>query len=365
MFSLNNKISIRQLQVLLILDIFGVGVTILPRRTAEFAGQNGWVLVFFATLLAVLCTYIITSLAEIFPNDSFFDYSAKIIGKPLAWILSIGFVIKIVLNLSFELRVFGEIIKQIMLFNTPLGIVILCMLLLGAYCAGKGYETRGRIAEILIFIVLIPLIFVFSIAVTDVDFTNLKPFMQTDSISLIKGSIITLFSFSGIDFILLVYPYIKKRDKIKKGSISAVIFIGVIMLVVTLITIARFGPFDVVQQMWPVLEIMDTINLPGSFIERQDALIMSFWIISVFMIINASMFFSSLILKDTVKKGKHSLYILILIPVTYIISFIPDNIAQAYRFIELLYVTFGAAYIFIIPLLLLVVAKIRKQGDKN
>lgn len=363
MFSLNNKISIRQLQVLLILDIFGIGITVLPRRVAEFAGQDGWILIVLATVLACVYIYIISTIAGMFPNDSFVEYSSKILSKPIGILLSCGFVIKIIVSLSLELRVFGEIVKQIMLTNTPFGIIALSMILLGAFAAAKGYETRGRIAEILIFIIFIPLIFVFGVAVTDVDFSNLKPVMVTPPSNILKGSFFIAFAFSGIDFVLLAYPYIRRPQNARKGSLQAIITIGIIMLVITVITIARFGPFDVIHLMWPVLEIMDTIDLPGSFIERQDALIMSFWIISIFIIVNAGMFFSSLLTKDIIGKGKHSMYIIIFIPIVYFLSFFPQNIAETYKLMDIVYITFGTAYLIVIPIILLVVAKIRKLGE--
>ena len=44
----NDKISVRQLQVLLILDIFGTGVIVMPRIAASIAGENGWLVAIFA-----------------------------------------------------------------------------------------------------------------------------------------------------------------------------------------------------------------------------------------------------------------------------------------------------------------------------
>lgn len=363
MFSMNGKISLRQMQILLILDIFGVGVTMLPRRVAEFAGQDGWVLIILGTIIALIYLYVIVKTASLFPNDTFIDYSSKILGRPLGILVSAGFIIKIVVSLSLELRVFGEIIKQIMLFNTPFGFVAICMLLLGGFAAAKGYESRGRIAEILIFIIFIPLIFVFGVAITDVDFTNLKPFFTAPIDSYIKGGFFTAFSFSGIEFLLLAFPYLRRHKNAEKASSQAIIVIGIMMLLITIIAIARFGPFDIVHQMWPVLEIMDTIDLPGSFIERQDALIMSFWILSIFVIVNAGIFFSSLLFKDIVKKGKQSMYIAILIPIIYFISFLPKNIAETYKLMDTVYYTFGTAYLIVIPLIMLIIAKVRKLGE--
>lgn len=366
MFSDNNFITIKQLKLLLILDIFGMGITILPQRAVQLGGQNGWILILIGLLFSLFCLFIINQVAKIYPNDSFVDYICKIIGRPLGILISFGFIIKIVIGVAMEIRIFSEILKEIMLFNTPFWIISLSMLLIGSYMASKGYEARGRIAEILVFVVFIPLIFVFFIAVFDIDFSNLKPFFkEINAMQTLKGSIYMIFHFTGIEFIFLVYPYIKEKEKIQKASLSALLIVGIIMTVISLITIARFGKYDIIHQMWPVLEIMDTIDLPGSFIERQDALIMTFWIISIFMMINAGMFFSSLIFKDIVKTGTHTAFICICIPIVYIISFLPTNITAVYKIMNIFYFTFGLFYIVILPLFLYIVAKVRGLKCEN
>ena len=180
-----------------------------------------------------------------------------------------------------------------------------------------------------------------------------------------SGGIYTLFYFSGIEFIFLVYPYIKEKNKIQRASLKSVLIVGILMTFTSIITIARFGKYDIAHQMWPVLEMMDTIDLPGSFIERQEALIMTFWIISIFMIVNAGMFFSSLIFKDIVKIGTHTIFICICTPIIYFISFLPKNIAQVYKIMDIFNFTFGTAYLIVIPLLLFLVSKIRGLKNEN
>lgn len=363
----NNKISLRQLQVLLILDIFGTGITILPRTAAEFSEQDAWLLILFGTLLAIFCIYIMSSLSEMFPNDNFITYTEKLLSRPVAIIITIGFVLKIIFSLSMELKIFCEIINQTILTNTPPEVVCICMLLVGAYGAFKGYETRGRMAEILIYVTLIPIIFVFAIVAFDVDYTNLLPVLKSPKKNLFEGGFFSLFAFSGIEFILLAYPYLNNKKNAKKESIKAILFIGIFMTVITVITLAKFGPYEIKKQMWPVLEIMDTIDFPGSFVERQDALVMIFWIISVFIITNAGLFFSSLLLKDLFnkkfKKAKKIHYIFILLPVIFLISLLPKNVTETYKFINKIYLSFGTAYMVIIPLLLFIIAKLKKAGE--
>ncbi|MFI3231185.1 MAG: endospore germination permease [bacterium] len=365
MFSNNNSISIRQLKLLLILDIFGMGITTLPRKVVEIGGQDGWFLIIIGLLFSLVSLYFINQVAMFFPQDNFFEYTSKLIGKPLAFLITVGFIFKIIINTGLELRIFSEILKEIMLFNTPSWLICLSMLLLGSYMASKGIEARGRMAEILIWIVFIPLAFVFLICLFDVDFSNLKPVLSSENLSLstlLSGGMYSLFYFSGIQYIFFIYPYINTTSNtnyIKKATFSAVIFIGLIISLICLLTIARFGKQDINHQMWSVLEIMDAINLPGSFIERQEAFIITFWIISIFMIVNAGVFFSSLLIKDVFKKHSHTTYILLCIPLIFFIALIPYNIASVYKLINLFYFSFELFYLIFMPVILYLICKAR------
>lgn len=359
-FALNNKISLRQLQALLFLEIFGFGVTALPRHVAENAGADGWVSVLLATLYVVVAVYIITNITRKFGGMSFFDIAIKIMGKPLGMCIAVIYCLRLVLLAAFNLRIFAEITRQTMLPTTPFLVVFISMLALSAFGAAKGIETRARLAEVLIFVVLLPLIFVFGISGRDIDFSNLMPMFTSGTENIFLGSYSAFFAFSGIEVLLLVGPFLSRPKNLTKSMAGSVITIGLFMAVVTVVTIARFGPMNLVHQMWPVLKMMDTINLPGSIIDRQGALIMTFWIISAYATINAALFFSSLLLKDTVKKGSHTYYILGLIPVIAIVAHLPRNLAAVYDYFNLINATLGIATMAAIPLLLFIISKIRR-----
>jgi len=359
-FALNNKISLRQLQALLFLEIFGFGVTALPRRVAESAAQDGWIAVLLATVMIIPMVLIATHVTKLAPSLSFHDFVSKLMTKPIGIIISLIFCARLVLLASFNLRIFAEITRQTMLPATPFAAVFVSMLLLAAYGAAKGIETRARMAEVLIFIVLLPLIFVFGISGRDIDFTNLTPVFATSPTNILSGSFSAFFAFSGIEVLLLLGPYLSRPKHLTKSASQTVITLGIFMAIITAVTIARFGPTNIIHQMWPVLKMMDTISLPGSIIDRQGALIMTFWIISAYATINAALFFSSLLLKDVVKRGKHSYYILGLVPIIAILAHLPENLVSVYEYFNLANSTFGLATMVAIPLLLFIIAKIRR-----
>jgi spore germination protein len=366
MIPVNNKISIRQLQVLLILEIFGMGVIILPRRVATFANQDGWIVIILGTLLVLVYTFLITYVGKIFPNDSFKTYCSKVLSKPVGIFLTLVFVIKILITTALELRFFGEVIGEVLLPKTPLFIISLTMLSLCGYAASKGFEARAKIAEILIVAMLVPLIIVFLSSIMGTDFTNLMPVMDTPLPNLLHGAFFIGVSFTGLEFLLLVNPYSNNPKNVQKGAFVAIIITGFLMLLITILSIAKFGYYDLKLQSWPVIEMMDMVQMPGSFMERQGALIISFWIISIFAMVNAGLFFSCLLLKDVFcgvfKKVTHSNYIIACIVIIFAISFLPRNINHIIKLMDLVFIMFTIFYFFFIPLLLIIIAKIRRLG---
>ena len=361
----NDKISVRQLQILLILDIFGTGVIVMPRIAASIAGENGWLVAIFAMLATLMFAYVASSVGRRFPGTTFVDYTRRLLGSTLGLALSLGLVVKIVFSISMEMRFFIEIIRETMLFQTPYIVIFACMIAVAAYAAGKGLEVRARLCEILIFLALVPFAFVLLMAGMDADYSNLLPVMRRSYMSdVMLGGLFIGATYRGIEFLLLVHPYVEKPQDVRRGAVRAMAFVGVLITLATVVTIAKFGGEGLTRQRWPFLEIMDTINFPGSFIERQDALMMSIWIISVFAILSSGLFFSAVILKDIAKVGQRFHYVLGLIPVVLTVSVLPDNIVTIGWRLDILFAGLGLLYMLFVPLLLLIVAKLRGiEGD--
>ncbi len=365
MFSENNRISVRQLQILLFLDIFGTGVITLPARVCAYAGEDAWISVLIAAVIVAVSAYMITTVASLFKGKSFFEYTSFLLTRPAAVLISVLFAIKLLLLSAFELRFFGEIVRQTLLLNTPFWAVCGVMLSLSAYAAAKGYESRARLGEILVFIALGPVIVVFLFISVRAEYSNLLPVLYSSPQSIMKGGYTAIFAFTGIELCFLAFPYLNSVKKARKSILALVLVIGVVMAAIVALTTARFGVSDVKRQNWPVLEMMDSADMPGSFIERLDAIIMSFWIVSVFAIVNAGLFFSSLLLKDiTGGRIKHTTAILCCIPVIFGLSFLAENTEQVGDFTWFAGNTLGVFFFFVLPFVMLIVARIKGRRAK-
>ena len=366
----NRKISMRQLQILIILSAMGTGVIVLPRRAAEILPegvQDGWVIAIGLALMAIVVGALISAAARAAQKaaelegkgseTSFIESAAVLLTKPVAYGVGIIMWVKLVFAAGFELRIFLEISRDIMLPKTPLPIVGGVMIASCAYAAAKGFETRAQVAEVLFGLMILPFIFLFTIAFLDADFTNLKPTLVTDARTLVSGSIRLGFILTGLECLLLVSPYVPREKNLTRAVVGALFVAGVIIIAITAITIASLGR-GVATEDWPVLRMMDTIHLPAAFIERQEALMFGFWIVTAFALGNALLFFGGLLVRDVFKKPTFGFGVIITALAVFGVSCIPFNTEEIYAKVDFMYVTVGAFFLVALPLIILIAAKV-------
>lgn len=362
MFSNNDKISTRQMQIMLLITMFASVSLTLPRMTAEIANQDGWMLVIGATGLMIAYAYLITTLGKMFPEKTIVEYAGEILTKPIGYIVVSLFIIKLIVFLGLELRVFSELVKQTLLTNTPIEIIIITFMFTLVYLTRKGHECRGRIAEIIVFIVFIPIILVLIFAAKDIKIENIAPIFTLSFNDFFSGSYFLSLKTVGIEFLFITIAYVKNYKDTTKATVQTIIAFMFIGLVIDVITIGIFGPKNTVRQLWPVMTIMQVVELPGAFLERQDALMMSFWIMTMVMLNSGYLFYSSVALTRLFKFKANNWVNLLILPFAYFIALSPNNVPDAYEVMTRLTKMYGIYFLLPIPLLLLIVAKIRKLG---
>jgi len=379
MLSINEKISLKQLQALIILSAIGTGVIILPRRVSEYAGSDGWLIALGLTLLGMIIGALVSTAARLRPADNFIQSTGHFLTRPVAYFLGAILWLKLVASAGLELRAFMLIMREVLLPQTPIPITGITMLFVAGYAAVKGIETRARVAELLLALMVIPFVFLIIVAATATDWSNLQPVFVTQPRTLLQGTLRLGFLFTGLECVLLISPCICPEKKMRKAVVSALGFAGIIVTVVTVLTLAKFGR-GVVDLPWPVLSMMDMINLPGRFIERQGALMFSFWIITIFAFINMLLFFGGVLVKNCFGKKEESppdrphgpsranrlwqIGVLVTAVCVYGITFMPWDEAAIYRRLDFMYLTLGVFYLVVLPLVLILVSRF-KGGYKN
>jgi spore germination protein len=365
----------RQLQILIILSAMGTGVIVLPQRVAAYLPegvQDGWVIAVGLMIVAIIVGALISAAARAAQRaaelelgreePSFIESVALLLTKPVAY--TVGFVmwVKLVIAAGLELRIFLEISREIMLPKTPMWVIAAVMIAACAYAASKGMETRAQIAEVLFALMILPFLFLFIVAIMDADFSNLKPALVTDARALVLGTVRLGFILTGLECLLLVSPYVPREKSLARAVAGALGIAGLIIAAITAITIASLGR-GVASEPWPVLRMMDVANI--SFIQRQEALMFGFWIITAFVLGNAMLFFGGLLVRDVFKKPSLGFGVTVSAIAVFCVSIIPFSREEIFARIDTMYITTGVFFLVVFPLIILTASKISIAGNKK
>lgn len=364
MFSENDKISIRQLQALLILDLFGTGVVTLPRQTVNAAGNDAYIAVLLGSIIMAVFTLVFTTLGQRYTDKTVVEISQMLLTRPIGLLISLVLAVKIMIGAGLELRIFCEMIGQSMLFRTPIFVTALAMLLICGYVSAIGYECRARTGEILFVFVFVPFLILMLLAVFTADYSNLRPVLSHSTSDIAKGAWYTILSFQGLEFLFLVFPYLQRPKKAKRGMLEAGFIIAFFMTLITLLTIAVFGQYSVVNKLFPVLQMMDSLQLPGSFLDRQDIFMLWFWVVSIFASVSAALFFVTILFErmqqNRNKKIPARKWMIFVMVIVFLVAVLPQDVASTHEYMEILKKYGGTFYILILPVVLLIIDNIKR-----
>lgn len=366
MFSDNEKISLRQFKRIIVFDIFSVSGLIIPRIAVGFAGRDGISAIIVGTIIAFIYALIILIITKNL-NENFLDYSIHNAGKFLTFIVGALYIIKLFACCVFATRLFGEVINETLLEETDSRIIIIMLLLISAYAASKGFEVRARITEVLYFIVIVPLLIFLLLGLRDADISNLMPIFTESPKDIITGGYGVFLTFSLLELILFSAPFIQinKTNVSKERSIfsyivQALIIGGIMDLLLFLVTVGILGIEETKAKVWSTISIIQVIELPGGFIQRQDALLISIWMLSVFTIISGFIYYISLITKKIIHVQTQNYLIIPIILFIFGASVIPMDADKYYEYFGKYMMFIGIPQSILLPLIILLIGKLRK-----
>ena len=269
----NEKISMRQLEILIVANNLALGLILLPELFFNGFVFNMLLLLFFLFAIVILDFKLIEWREKNFLGG----YVLKFIYGLL--------LIKIILSASFELSLFMEIAKKFILPETNKFIVGLILFLAGNYLALKGYETRARLCEILVWLLILPLIIFFV-----VNLFSIKKIVYEDDFLFFdwKKNFDGIFIFSQLDYLFLLDFCDGREKKVDKRKIlRAVFFVWFVIFVLIYVMRLKIN-FDM---RLGILKFMSLTDLPGGFIQGQDFFVISFVIVSFFILLAGKLFF--------------------------------------------------------------------------
>lgn len=360
-----NNVTVLQAASILVSTIIGVGVLPLPLFAVRAANSGAPLVTLLGVLLTLLASILIAVLGKRYPQQTLIQYSEHILGRWLAAAGSLLIIVFFAVLTSLTAREFGEVILTSVLKNTPLEITVLIMLLLAGLATRAGMSEFAYMHYFYMPLMLIPGLVIVALSLKNAETLNLQPFWGIEpSLPKMGQGVLTVAALCQASFIMsAVIPSMNKPEKALAASLWGTGIAGGFYVIIVVATVSVFGSEEILNLLWPTLELAKTTSLPANILERLDAAFLFVWVTAVFTTLLSSYFLTVYSLAQLLRLKEHRMFSFFLLPVVFMIALVPHNILHMYAIVEAvgrigLCITIGY------PALLLVISLLRRQRGK-
>ncbi len=354
------KISASQMGIMMYPTIVATAILWVPEATATKAGRDMWISPILASLAGFLTVYLAVRLNKIYPKETIIQYSEQIVGRILG--KCIGFVyLLFFLQLEWiDLREYGEVMVGQFLPRTPMIVILGSMLLVCASAVRGGVEVLGRAAQF--FVPLFILVFgvINLMLVPDLKPENMLPVMEKGILPSIRGAVEPLKWFGEFIVISFMLPFLTDRERGMTWGMITVFAAMVTMVVINIVVLWLFGEITT-SLTYPFVEAVRYVSI-GDFLEHIESLVMAIWVAGTFVKIAVIYYVLAL---GTAHWLNLSDYRPIVFPIGILLVITciwpTPNLAELAVYLKIIAPIIGISIQTLLPLLLLIIAAIRKR----
>ncbi|WP_427107590.1 endospore germination permease [Lysinibacillus xylanilyticus] len=364
-------ISSRQFMIITLLFSIGTAILILPASVTIEAKQDAWIAAIIGVVLSLLLIKLFVTLGKRTPTLTFVEANEKILGRFFGKFTSIGFIIISLLSAGELLYFIGIFMKTEIMPETPTMAFAFLFSIIIIYAAFLGIEVFARSAEIFFPIFILIFIFFVICISPSIKIENLQPIMETPKKSIFFSMIrfISLFSFP-LAVLLTIFPSaVNVQKSAQKGFYIGAIIGGIVLVSFITLCILVLGPANTASRTFPSYSLAQRISI-GNFLQRIEVIMATMWIITIY--IRTFMYFYAAVIGIgqlfKIKNHRPLIFPLGMI-ILGLSQIVHPNIIHSDIYNRDTWPIFSFVFMVFLPLVLLIVAKIRKingnQGNNT
>ena len=359
----NNRIGFVESISLTLIVIISHILLNLPNEILGSTASSGPLNVIYITILAIILFLVFNKLFSPFQGKDILDVAEFVGGNILKKVVSIIYTLYFIFVCGILLLNFANTLKTVYLQDMPTSLICLVFILIALIANQFGFKNVSRInAIILPFIVVAILIIFFALSVRFVPERFFPVLGYGVNNTFILGAT-NVFAFGEIILLLLMRSSYKDPKDVKRNGLTSVISSGIILFlsVTSLILIFPFATGG--EGILSIYMITRSIQF-GTFFQRIDAFFILIWVLTFFSYLSVVFAFILRITNKNLRMQKSNIPTFIIGLGVFIVTLIPQNIAQI-RFAEnviykyaCLIIVFGMSFV----ILLLGYLKKNKKG---
>jgi spore germination protein KB len=333
---------------------------------AGVADYDSWfvVVVGIVLYLPVLMVYI--RLMNTYPGKNLIEINELTFGKVLGKVVSLLYLWFFLTLATLNLRDLDVFVKQTVMIKTPDVVLMVVCVLVSTLAVRYGIQVVTRYGFLFILLSATVLSISLLLALRQIDLKNFLPMLQQPVEKYIQGTnIILSIPFGELVVFLMIVPYVREKKKTFGRFFLGGFLLGALMLLLVVFRDTAVLGNTVSLFALPAFETLRLVTLFGT-ISRVEFLFAAVLIIMLFFKITILYYVTSLTIAQVFGMKSYRPVVLVtgVLMIGYGFTLYPSNIQHADSSRETAAILWQF-FEFLLPLLTLVVGKIKKGKSKE
>lgn len=329
----------------------------IPTYAVETFGTATFLHNVYSSILTLIVLTIILALYKNFSEMDIVDISEYVGGKPLKIIWGVLLSIYLFTLCILTFSEFTQNLQNVLFPDAPqeyISILFGIAIIIGLFLGIRGiFRTGSIIAPI----IAIGFIFMFFGLQNEIDLTNFFPIFGNSISNFWLQGPSRIGRYEGIFFILLLVPYVKNYKKVGYSSffLTAALILPVIFLLVGI------PPYpSITEGYFPIFEITRLISF-GRFIQRVESIFILLWLLATLIYLSLTIYFIIQIFQKIFNLQYSKRLIPIFTIMIIAISALLSSFEVVIKIRNFLFVYISAYILYIIPIILLLAATLKRR----
>jgi spore germination protein (amino acid permease) len=357
----NNLLTPNQFSMVIIFSVVAIGILSIPNEVVITAKQDGWISVFLGGIYPFYVVISAVYIARNHPNENILVLNKKFFGKILGSILNIMQLLVFLFLAASEASGISNFLRVYIIEFLPSLRIMFLLIALATFCSYKGLKAIGKTSEIVFWGMMLTAI-IGILALVKGSFLNVMPIFGSGYMNILRSTKGATSAYSGIEIVLLLYPYINDKSKLKTTCIKSVTLICVGYTWVTFATIYYLGHRVIPKAMWSSLFIIESLRLP--IINNFRFIVMFLWTFVSITAVALDFYACEMVVKGIYKNFKRNVFYFLFAPiVVYISSLLSEEVKRREVVAELGSIIFIFNVVYIVLMVLIVHFKKEKKYE--
>lgn len=331
-----------------------------PSYVTRTLGTATWQMTLISAMITMVFFAFIYILLKRFPGKNIVEIYDLSLGRIIGFIFSFILMAFFLASAGMFMREFMDVLKVYVLPDTPISLILGSFVIVVTIAAFLGLETIARSATMIGYFSLFGYILLLLLGTNYYKVSHIFPILGYGIDRTFATGLMRCTVFEAVLVLAVFAGSLQGIKHIKKAGFISLALSGLIIASGTLCTMLTFEYTGMQEVVSPLFELSRIIKY-GTFFERMDPLFLFIWIL-VTVITISILFYSSLSIYCQIFRMPDNRPVIIpMVILLFSIAILPRNVMDLITNYYEGLTTYGNIVFFILPMIALIVAILRKK----